>query len=107
MSEENVAEALREVRLALLEADVNFKVAKGFLARVREQALGEEVLKSIQPGEQMVKVIHDELVRLLGDTNARLEVGGNPSCLLLCGLHGAGKTTTAGKLARLVRKQGR
>ncbi|MEC8928489.1 MAG: signal recognition particle receptor subunit alpha, partial [Verrucomicrobiota bacterium] len=60
MSEENVAEALREVRLALLEADVNFKVAKGFLARVREQALGEEVLKSIQPGEQMVKVIHDE-----------------------------------------------
>ena len=107
ISEDNVAEPLREVRLALLDADVNFKVAKGFIARVKEQALGEEVLSSVQPGQQIVKIIHDELVTLLGDTNARLETGGNPSCLMMVGLHGAGKTTSSGKLARLLKKQGR
>jgi signal recognition particle subunit SRP54 len=107
INEENVAESLREVRLALLDADVNFKVAKGFIARVKEQALGEEVLSSMQPGQQIVKIIHDELVTLLGDTNARLEVGGNPSCLMMVGLHGGGKTTSSGKLARLLKKQGR
>ena len=107
ISEDNIAEPLREVRLALLDADVNFKVAKGFIARVREQALGEEVLSSLQPGQQIVKIIHDELVTLLGDTNARLEVGGNPSCLMMVGLHGGGKTTSSGKLARLLKKQGR
>jgi signal recognition particle subunit SRP54 len=107
ITEENVGESLREVRLALLDADVNFKVAKGFIARVREQALGEEVLSSLQPGQQIVKIIHDELVTLLGDTNARLEVGGNPSCLMMVGLHGGGKTTSSGKLARLLKKQGR
>ena len=107
ISEGNVDEALREVRLALLEADVNFKIAKGFIARVKEQALGEAVLASVSPGQQITKIIHDELVVLLGSSNARLEVGGNPSCLLLCGLHGAGKTTSAGKLARLLKKQGR
>ena len=107
ISEDNVTESLREVRLALLDADVNFKVAKEFIARVKEQSLGEEVLTSLQPGDQMVKIIHDELVRLLGDTNARLETGGNPSTLMMVGLHGAGKTTSSGKLARLLKKQGR
>ncbi len=107
ISEANIAEPLREVRLALLDADVNFKVAKGFIARVKEQSLGEDVLASVQPGQMIVKIIHDELVTLLGDTNARLETGGNPSCLMMVGLHGAGKTTSSGKLARLLKKQGR
>ena len=107
ISEDNIAEALREVRMALLEADVNFKVAKEFLARVKEKSLGEEVVSSVQPGQQIVKIIHDELVTLLGDTNAKLETGGNPSCILMVGLHGAGKTTSSGKLAKLIKKQGR
>ena len=107
ISESNVDESMRDVRLALLEADVNFKVAKEFIARVKEKAMGEEVLASVSPGQQIIKFIHDELVQLLGSSNARLEVGGNPSCLLLCGLHGAGKTTSAGKLAKLLKKQGR
>ena len=107
ISEDNIAEALREVRMALLEADVNFKVAKEFLARVKEKSLGEEVVSSVQPGQQTVKIIHDELVALLGDSNAKLETGGNPSCILMVGLHGAGKTTSSGKLAKLIKKQGR
>ena len=107
ISESNIDESMREVRLALLEADVNFKVAKEFIARVKEKAMGEAVLASVSPGQQIIKFIHDELVQLLGSSNARLEVGGNPSCLLLCGLHGAGKTTSAGKLAKLLKKQGR
>jgi len=107
ISEDNIAEALREVRMALLEADVNFKVAKEFLARVKEKSLGEEVVSSVQPGQQIVKIIHDELVALLGDTSAKLETGGNPSCILMVGLHGAGKTTSSGKLAKLIKKQGR
>ena len=107
ISEDNVSEALREVRMALLEADVNFKVAKEFLARVKEKSLGEEVLSSVQPGQQIVKIIHDELVTLLGDTNAKLETGGNPTCIMMVGLHGAGKTTSSGKLAKLIKKQGR
>ena len=107
ISESNIDESMREVRLALLDADVNFKVAKEFIARVKEKAMGEAVLASVSPGQQIIKFIHDELIQLLGSSNARLEVGGNPSCLLLCGLHGAGKTTTAGKLAKLLKKQGR
>tara|TARA_Y100000589_G_scaffold233913_1_gene221309 strand:+ start:1245 stop:2600 length:1356 start_codon:yes stop_codon:yes gene_type:complete len=107
ISEDNISEALREVRMALLEADVNFKVAKEFLARVKEKSLGEEVLTSVQPGQQIVKIIHDELVTLLGDTNAKLETGGNPTCIMMVGLHGAGKTTSSGKLAKLIKKQGR
>ena len=107
ISEDNISEALREVRMALLEADVNFKVAKEFLGRVKEKSLGEEVLASVQPGQQIVKIIHDELVTLLGDTNAKLETGGNPTCIMMVGLHGAGKTTSSGKLAKLVKKQGR
>tara|TARA_B100000674_G_scaffold38914_1_gene27223 strand:+ start:1580 stop:2935 length:1356 start_codon:yes stop_codon:yes gene_type:complete len=107
ISEDNISEALREVRMALLEADVNFKVAKQFLARVKEKSLGEEVLASVQPGQQIVKIINDELVTLLGDTNAKLETGGNPTCIMMVGLHGAGKTTSSGKLAKLIKKQGR
>src|SRR6266498_82236 len=107
ISEGNVADALREVRMALLEADVNFKVARDFIERVKTNAIGVEVVQSIQPGQQVVKIIHDELVELLGSTHAGLNLSGNPSCLLLVGLHGSGKTTSSGKLARLLHKQGR
>lgn len=107
ISEANVTDALREVRLALLEADVNFKVARDFIERVKAKAIGQEVVQSIQPGQQIIKVIHDELVDLLGSSNAGLQLSGNPSCVLMVGLHGSGKTTSSGKLARLLHKQGR
>src|SRR3954469_2576397 len=107
ISEDNVAEALREVRLALLEADVNFQVARDFIERVKTKSLGQEVVQSIQPGQQIVKLIHDELVDLLGSANAGLQLSGNPSCVLMVGLHGSGKTTSSGKLGRLLHKQGR
>ena len=107
LSEANVSEALREVRLALLEADVNFKVARDFIERVKAKSLGQEVVQSIQPGQQIIKIIHDELVELLGAANAGLQLSGNPSCVLLVGLHGSGKTTSSGKLGRLLLKQGR
>ena len=106
ISESNVNDSIREVRLALLDADVNFKVARDFIERVKEQAIGQKVIQSIQPGQQIIKIIHDELVGLLGSTNAGLELGGNPSCVMLVGLHGTGKTTSAGKLARWLHKQG-
>ena len=107
ISEANVADALREVRMALLEADVNFKVARDFIERVKIKSLGAEVVQSIQPGQQIIKIIHDELVELLGAQNAGLNLSGNPNCLLMIGLHGSGKTTSSGKLARLLQKQGR
>ena len=107
ISEANVGEALREVRLALLEADVNFKVARDFIERVKTKAIGQEVIQSIQPGQQIIKIIHDELVELLGSANAGLQLSGNPSCVLLVGLHGSGKTTSSAKLGRLLHKQGR
>jgi signal recognition particle subunit SRP54 len=107
LSESNVAEALREVRMALLDADVNFKVARDFIDRVKAKALGQEVVVSVQPGQQVIKIIHDELVELLGSENARLQISGNPACLLMVGLHGSGKTTSSGKLARLLHKQAR
>jgi len=107
ISEDNIAESLREVRLALLDADVNFKVARDFIESVKQKALGQEVIQSVHPGQQIIKVIHDELVALLGSTNAGLELSGNPACILMVGLHGSGKTTSSGKLARLLRKQGR
>src|SRR5437016_7365769 len=107
ISEENAGDALREVRLALLEADVNFKVARDFIERVKAKSLGQEVIQSIQPGQQIIKIIHDELVELLGASNAALELRSQPSCLLMVGLHGSGKTTSSGKLARLLQKQGR
>jgi len=107
ITEENVAEALREVRLALLEADVNFKVVKDFVDRVKAKSLGQEVIQSIQPGQQIIKVIYDEMVELLGSSNAGLNLGSQPSSLMMVGLHGAGKTTSSAKLARLLQKQGR
>ena len=107
ISEANVGEALREVRLALLEADVNFKVARDFIERVKTKAIGQEVIQSIQPGQQIIKIIHDEMVELLGSANAGLQLSGNPSCVLLVGLHGSGKTTSSAKLGRLLHKQGR
>jgi signal recognition particle subunit SRP54 len=107
ISEENIGEALREVRMALLEADVNFKVARDFIERVKTKSLGQEVIQSIQPGQQIIKIIHDELVELLGSTNASLISSGPCSGVLMVGLHGSGKTTSSGKLARLLEKQGR
>ncbi len=107
ISEANVADTLREVRMALLEADVNFKVARDFIERVKTKAIGAEVVQSVQPGQQIIKIIHDELVDLLGSTNAGLNLSGNPSSILMVGLHGSGKTTSSGKLARLLQKQGR
>jgi len=107
ISDSNIAEALREVRVALLDADVNFKVARDFVERVREKAIGQEVIQSIQPGQQVIKIIHDELVELLGSGNVQLNIGGAPSAILMIGLHGSGKTTTCGKLARILKKEGR
>jgi signal recognition particle subunit SRP54 len=107
ISEANIADTLREVRMALLEADVNFKVARDFIERVKTKAIGVEVVQSVQPGQQIIKIIHDELVDLLGSTNAGLNLSGNPSSILMVGLHGSGKTTSSGKLARLLQKQGR
>ena len=105
ISESNINDALRQVRLALLEADVDFKVAKNFVARVKEKALGEEVLRSITPGQQIVKIFHDELTALLGGDAAPLNLE-KPARILMVGLNGAGKTTSAAKLARLLKKQG-
>jgi signal recognition particle subunit SRP54 len=93
--------------MALLEADVNFKVARDFIERVKTKSLGAEVLASVQPGQQIVKFVSDELVALLGSQNAGLNLSGQPSCILMVGLHGSGKTTSSGKLARLLVKQGR
>ncbi len=100
LTDRNIEDALREVRLALLEADVNFQVAKDFVARVREKCLGEVVIDSISPGQQIVKRIHDELVDLLGRAREDFRWAGRPATVMLIGLHGAGKTTTAAKLAR-------
>lgn len=108
LSEDNIKETLREVRVALLEADVNFKVARDFLEKVKEKAMGEDVVASITPGQQFVKIVHDELVTLLGSTNKPLDVAGSPPvAVMLVGLQGSGKTTTCGKLALYLRKKGR
>jgi signal recognition particle subunit SRP54 len=106
ITEANINDALRQVRLALLEADVDFQVAKSFIARVKEKALGEEVLRSVTPGQQMVKIFHDELTALLGGDAAPLNLE-RPARILMVGLNGAGKTTSSAKLANLLKKQGR
>jgi signal recognition particle subunit SRP54 len=107
LSEDNIQEALREIRVALLEADVNFKVVRGFIDRVREKAVGQDVLKSLTPAQQVVKVVHDELVELLGGSGHRLSPAPHPpTVIMLIGLQGSGKTTTAAKLARMYGKQG-
>jgi len=107
LTERNVQDALREVRLALLEADVHYGVVKDFIARVREQSLGQDVLDSITPGQQIVKRIHDELVRLLGVERRDFDLSARPAGILLLGLHGSGKTTTAAKLAARWKREGR
>ncbi len=108
LNEAQVNEALREVRLALLEADVHYKVTKAFIDRVRERAVGEEVLKSLTPAQQVVKIVHEELTELLGGESPRLDLSGKPPvAVMLVGLQGSGKTTTAAKLARRLKNQGR
>ena len=105
ITEDNISEAMREIRLALLEADVNYQVVKEFTNIVKEKALGEEVQKSIKPGDLFVKIVQDELTNLLGGESAPLNVNGNPAILMLVGLQGSGKTTTIGKLANYLRKK--
>jgi signal recognition particle subunit SRP54 len=108
LTEAQVTEAMREVRLALLEADVNYKVTKSFIEQIRERAVGEEVLRSLTPAQQVVKIVHEELTTLLGGEAPRLDLSGKPPvALMLVGLQGSGKTTTAAKLAKRLKSQGR
>lgn len=108
LTEADVTEALREVRMALLEADVNFKVVKDFVTKVKERAIGEEVLGSLTPGQQVIKIVNDELTALMGGNQSRILIASRPpTVIMLVGLQGAGKTTTAGKLALHLRKQGK
>ncbi len=108
LTELEIKEAMREIRVALLEADVNFMVAKDFVSRVSEKAVGQQVLESLTPGQQVIKIVNEELISLLGKTNAKLEVSSKlPTVIMLCGLQGSGKTTMAGKLAQLLKSQGK
>ncbi len=105
LTEENISEAVREVRLALLDADVNYGVTKALIKRIKEKAVGQEVLKAVKPSEQFVKVVHDELAALMGDGEASLNLGAGLNTIMLCGLQGSGKTTHAAKLARYLKKE--
>ena len=108
ITESDLKEILREVKLALLEADVNYKIVKDFIATIQEKALGQDVLKSLTPGQQVVKIVKDELVNLLGGVESKVNFTPNPpTIIMLVGLQGSGKTTTAGKLANLFRKEGK
>ncbi len=108
ITENNMKDMLREVKLTLLEADVNYKIVKEFIANIQEKALGQDVMKSLKPGEQVVKIVKDELVELLGGTDSKLNISPNPpTVIMLVGLQGAGKTTMAGKLANYLRKNGK
>ena len=108
LTELEIKQAMREVRIALLEADVNFLVAKDFINKVSEKAVGEEILNSLTPGQQVIKIVRDELVSLMGETNAKLEIASTPpTVILMCGLQGAGKTTMCGKLGHMLKKQGK
>ena len=107
VSEDDVRRAVRQIRLALLEADVHVRVVRSFVARVQEQALGDRVLKSLTPDQHMVRIVRGELVAVLGDPGSELQLEGRPAVVVLCGLQGSGKTTTAGKLALRLRGQGR
>ena len=107
LDEDPVSRAMREIRLALLEADVNFKVVKDFVARVRARALGADVTKSLTPGQEVVRIVHDELTTLMGSGDSKLAFASKPpTVILLAGLQGSGKTTAAAKLALLLRKEG-
>jgi signal recognition particle subunit SRP54 len=108
LSEKNIADSLKEIRRALLEADVNYRVVKQFVNEVQEKAIGEEVLRSVTPGQQIVKIVFDELVRLMGESHTEMKMAGiPPTIVMLCGLQGSGKTTFAGKLGSFLRKKGR
>ncbi len=108
LKEEDVELALKDIRIALLEADVNFKVVKSFIERVRQKAIGKEILESLSPGQQVIKIVYDELCELLGGSTSRIQLSPNPpTIIMMVGLHGSGKTTTSAKLARLFKKQGR
>ncbi|NOX89498.1 MAG: signal recognition particle protein [Calditrichaeota bacterium] len=108
LTEKNIADSLKEIRRALLEADVNYKVVKDFIASVQEKAVGEEVLRSVTPGQMVVKIVHDEMVRLLGGTTATVKTAGiPPTIIMLTGLQGSGKTTFAAKLAKYLQKKNR
>ncbi len=108
LTELEIRDAMREVRIALLEADVNFLVVKDFIKNVTEKSIGEGVLKSLTPGQQVIKIVHEELTQLMGSNNAKLEVSSKlPTVILMCGLQGAGKTTMCGKLAKLLKSQGK
>lgn len=108
LTEADVKAGMREIKLALLEADVNFKVVKEFVSRVQERAVGSEVLESLLPGQQIVKIVNEELVTLMGGTNSKLNISPKPpTVILMCGLQGSGKTTHCGKLARMLKKQGK
>ena len=107
LDEEAISKAMREIRLALLEADVNFQVVKDFVAQVRERATGQDVLKGLDAGQQVVKIVHEELTTLMGSGDSRLAFGKPPTVILMAGLQGSGKTTTSAKLALLLRKDGK
>jgi signal recognition particle subunit SRP54 len=108
LKEEDIEVALKEVRLALLEADVNFKVVKDLVQRIKDKAIGKEVLESLSPGQQVVKIVHEELIELLGKSNSRITFSPNPpTVIMMVGLQGSGKTTTAAKLARFFKREGR
>jgi signal recognition particle subunit SRP54 len=108
VTEKDVKEMTREVKLALLEADVNFRVVKDFIKKVTEKALGQNVMESLTPGQQIVKVVHEELISMIGDKNSKITFSSQPPTIyLMAGLQGSGKTTTSGKLANLLRKEGK
>ncbi len=107
LSESNIQEALRDIRLALLEADVNIEIVKEFVASVKDDCLGAEVLKSVSPGQQLIKIVNDRLVELMGESESPLTLTSTPSVIMMVGLHGSGKTTTTGKLAAKLKKDGR
>ena len=105
LTEENISEAAKEVRLALLDADVNYAVVSSFIKRVKEKAVGDAVIKSVKPGEQFIKIVHDELIDLMGSVEVPLDLNGKLTVLMLCGLQGSGKTTSAAKLAAFIGKE--
>ena len=108
LSEADVKEAMREVKMALLEADVSYKVVKDFIAKVTERSVGEEVLKSLTPGQQVIKIVNDELIKLMGEANWKINFPNKPPCIIMmCGLQGSGKTTHAAKLAKMFKKEGK
>jgi signal recognition particle subunit SRP54 len=108
LTEADVNEAMREVRVALLEADVNFKVVKELIARIKDRAVGSEVLESLTPGQQVIKIVNEEMISLMGGTETKIKIASKPpTVIMLVGLQGAGKTTHGAKLANLLKKQGK